>query len=109
MALLRIPAVVTAVTMVVLVVGSAASLCAATYKGKPVDRRWYSGKAVSTTYGGYDNVQVKFEGERVYIKVGGTQIVAFLDEETITDPHEIGCNDPKRGVNWVLSVYDLGH
>ncbi len=82
---------------------------AATYKGKRVDARWYSGKAISTTYGGYDNVQIKFEGERVYIRVGGQQIVAFLEEESIRDPHEIACNDPKRGVNWVLSVYDLGH
>lgn len=82
---------------------------AATYKGKHVDARWYSGKAVSTTYGGYDNVQIKFEGERVYIKVGGQQVVAFLEAESIHDPHEIECNDPKRGVNWVLSVYDLGH
>jgi len=54
-------------------------------------------------------VQIKFEGERVYIRVGGQQIVAFLEEESIHDPHEIACNDPKRGVNWVLSVYDLGH
>jgi len=82
---------------------------AATYKGKLVDARWYAGKAVSTTYGGYDNVQIKFGGERVYIKLGGQQIVAFLEEESINDPHEIACNDPKRGVNWVLSVYDLGH
>ncbi len=82
---------------------------AATYKGKLVDARWYAGKAVSTTYGGFDNVQIKFEGERVYIKVGGQQIVAFLEEESIHDPREITCNDPKRGVNWVLSVHGLGH
>lgn len=89
--------------------GLAFATHAASYQGKRVDARWYSGKAISTTYGGYDNVQIKFEGERVYIKVGGQQIVAFLEEEAIHDPHEIACNDPKRGVNWVLSVYNLGH
>lgn len=96
---------------------SAAILClllvppvfGATYKGKGVDSRWYSGKAVSTTYGGYDDVQIKFQGERVYIKVGGSQIVAFLEDEAISDPHGIECNDPKRGVNWVLTVRNLGH
>lgn len=97
------------VVSLALTLGLATSSSAATYKGRHVDARWYSGKAVSTTYGGYDNVQIKFEGERVYIKVGGQQIVAFLEEESIHDPHEIACNDPKRGVNWVLSVYDLGH
>lgn len=97
------------VVTLALSLGLAPLATAATYKGKHVDARWYAGKAVSTTYGGYDNVQIKFEGERVYIKVGGQQIVAFLEEESIHDPHEIACNDPKRGVNWVLSVYDLGH
>lgn len=44
----------------------------------------------------------------MYIKVGATQVVAFLDDEVISDPREIECNDPKRGVNWVLTLYNLG-
>jgi len=98
-----------AALVIALTLGLVTAASAATYHGKPVDSRWYTGKVVSTTFGGYDNVQVRFEGERVYIKIGGTQIVAFLEEEAIHDPHDIACHDPKRGVNWVLSVYDLGH
>lgn len=98
----------TAVALAVLA-GLASAASAATYKGRRVDTRWYSGIAVSTTYGAYDDARIKFEGDRVYIRIGGTQVVAFLEEETINDPHEIACNDPKRGVNWTLNVRDLGH
>ncbi|MFN8588294.1 MAG: hypothetical protein U0704_10900 [Candidatus Eisenbacteria bacterium] len=81
---------------------------AATYEGRSVDDRWYEGRAVSTTYGAY-RCQIKFHGDRVYFRPEGTsvQVVAFLDEEAITDPHDILARDPKRGVNWTLEVVDL--
>ncbi len=83
---------------------------AASYNGKSVDDRWYEGRAVSTTYGGY-RCQIKFHGDRVFFRLGGSglQIVGVLDDEVIVDAHEVLVHDPKRGGDWTLDVYDLGH
>ena len=83
---------------------------AASYNGKSVDDRWYEGRAVSTTYGGY-RCQIKFHGDRVFFRPesGSVQVVAILDEEVITDPHDILARDPRRGVNWTLEVFNLRH
>lgn len=81
---------------------------AATYQGHGCDDRWYDGKAVSTTYGAYE-CQIRFNGDRVYLKIPGSglQIVGILDEEVISDPHEIVAQDPKRGVAWTIDCYNL--
>ncbi len=88
----------------------APSARAAMYEGRNVDGRWYDGRAVSTTYGAY-RCQIKFNGDRAFIKLDGSsiQIVGILDEEVITDPHDILARDPKRGVNWTLEVVNLRH
>ena len=83
---------------------------AATFNGRSVDGRWYDGRVVSTTYGAYD-CQVRFNGDRAFIRLtsAGITVVGIMDEEAILDPHEIVVNDPKRGVNWSLDCFDLGH
>ncbi len=88
---------------------TAAFAHAATFNGKSVDDKWYEGRAVSTAYGGY-RCQIKFHGDRVFFKLNGSgqQIVGMLDDEVITDPHEIVVDDPKRGGYWTLDVYNLG-
>lgn len=81
----------------------------ATYHGRIVDGRWYEGRTVSTTYGAYE-CDIKFNGERVYMKLrsAGVQIVGILEDEAIADPHDIEVNDPARGVNWTIDCFDLG-
>ncbi|MBP8137587.1 MAG: hypothetical protein KAY61_05230 [Candidatus Eisenbacteria bacterium] len=83
---------------------------AAMYEGRNIDGHWYEGRAVSTTYGAY-RCQIKFNGDRAFFKLDGSsiQIVGMLDEEVITDPHDILVRDPKRGVNWTLEVVNLPH
>lgn len=82
---------------------------AAIYKGRRVDGRWFEGRAISTTFGAYD-CQVRFDGDRALIRLpaAGTQVVGFLEEETILDPHDITVYDPRRGIYWTLSVFNLG-
>ena len=82
-------------------------LGAATFRDRNVDGRWYEGRAVSTTYGAYD-CQIKFHGDRVFIRLAGLEIVGILEDEVLTDPHEIRVNDPKRGVDWTLDCFNLG-
>lgn len=83
---------------------------AAMYEGRNIDGHWFEGRAVSTTYGAY-RCQIKFNGDRAFFKLDGSsiQIVGILDEEVITDPHDILVRDPKRGVNWTLEVVNLPH
>ena len=83
---------------------------AATYQGRGVDGRWYEGRAVSTTYGAYD-CDIRFNGERVYMRLRsrGVQIVGILEDEAISDPHDITVDDPARGVIWSLDCFDLAH
>lgn len=82
----------------------------AMYEGRNIDGHWFEGRAVSTTYGAY-RCQIKFNGDRAFFKPDGSslQIVGILDEEVITDPHDILVRDPKRGVNWTLEVVNLPH
>jgi len=81
---------------------------AATFHGRNVDGRWYDGKATSTTYGAF-NCQLRFNGDRVFIRPlgSGIQIVGVLDDEAIADPHEIVAHDPRRGVDWTIDCFDL--
>ncbi len=96
-----------AVTALVLAPGA---LDAATHDGRSVDDRWYEGQAVSTTYGAY-KCQMKFHGDRVFFRLTGTglEIVGVLDDEEIVDEHDILVHDPKRGGDWTLDCYNLGH
>lgn len=82
-------------------------LSAAAFRGRNVDGRWYEGRAVSNTYGAYD-CRIQFHGENVYLQVGAVQIVGILDDEVITNPHEILAHDPRRGVDWTINCYNLG-
>lgn len=87
----------------------AGSAFAAIYKGRRVDGRWFEGRIVSTTFGAYD-CQVRFDGERALIRLPATslQINGFLEDEVITDPRDITVEDPRRGVYWTLTVFNLG-
>jgi hypothetical protein len=85
-----------------------ATMSAATFRGRPVDGRWYEGRAVSTTYGAYD-CRIQFHGDQVYLRLGGVQVVGVLDDEVITNPHEIIAHDPRRGVDWTIDCFDLGN
>ncbi len=82
---------------------------AASYKGRRVDGRWFEGRVVNTTFGAYD-CQVRFSGERALIRLPALslQLEGFLEDEIITDPHDITVEDPRRGVFWTLSVFNLG-
>jgi hypothetical protein len=81
---------------------------AATYQGRSIDGRWYQARAVNTTYGAYD-VEVRFSGERVLMRItsSGQQLVAILEDEAITDPHEVVAHDPPRGVDWTIDCFGL--
>jgi hypothetical protein len=83
---------------------------AATLNGRSVDDRWYEGRAVSNTWGGY-KCQMKFHGDRVFIRLegAGVEVVGVLDDEELTDPHEIVVHDPKRGGDWTLDCINMGH
>lgn len=93
-------------TALILVASSAA---AASFRGKSVDGHWYAGDISHPDIGTFRNVAVRFEGDRVMIQfAGGGQINAHLDDEQISDPHEIPCRDYRRGIVWELSVHGLG-
>ena len=77
------------------------------FRDRNVDDRWYEGRAVRNTYGGYD-CRIRFHGDQVFLRLGGMQIVGVLDDEVITNPHEIIAHDPRRGVDWTIDCYDLG-
>ena len=85
-----------------------AALSAATFHGRPVDERWYEGRAVSTTYGAYD-CRIRFHGDQVFLKLGGVQVVGELDDEVIVDAHEIVAHDSLRGVDWTIDCFNLGN
>jgi len=101
---LRILATITLAGLVL-----AGTAAAAVYKGRRVDGRWYEGRIVSTTFGAYD-CQVRFDGERALVRLqgAGVQINGFLEDEVIDDPRQIDVEDPRRGVWWTLSVFNLG-
>lgn len=89
--------------------GAASFATAAHYRGKNVDGTWYTGDISHPDFGTLRNVSVRFEGERVMVQFsGGGQINAHLDDEEISDPHEIPARDHRRGIVWTLSVRDLG-
>ena len=84
-----------------------AALSAATYHNRSVDDHWYEGRAVSTTYGGYD-CRIRFHGDQVFLKLDGVQVVGVLEDEGIANPHEIVAHDPRRGVDWTIDCFNLG-
>ena len=84
-----------------------AALGAATFHNRNVDARWYEGRAVSNTYGGFE-CRIRFHGDQVFLKLDGLEIVGVLDDEAISNPHEIVAHDPRRGVDWTIDCYDLG-
>jgi hypothetical protein len=91
-----------------LLMALAAPLAAATYHGRPVDDVWYQGRCLCYTYGQFD-CQIRFHGDRAFIRIPseGIQVVGVLEDEAISDPHDVPVNDPKRGVNWSLDCLDM--
>ena len=87
----------------------ATTALAATYQGRCVDGHWFEGRATNTTFGSY-NCEIRFADDRAMLKITslGIQIETFLDDEVISDPHDITVYDPRRGVYWTLSVSNLG-
>ena len=80
----------------------------ATYDGRVIDGHWYNGSAVNHLAGKFDDCRIRFESEKLYVKVpSGATIVGFMDEEIISDPHEIHVYDPKRSLYWIVDVVDL--
>lgn len=81
---------------------------AADYGGRCVDGKYFNASAAASPYGTFEDVQVKFQGERVYIRFPhGLQIIAILEDERIDDPHEVIAQDDKRDLTWVLDVRGL--
>jgi len=86
----------------------AAPASAAYYQGRSVDNHRYRCNVLNNDYGLYDNVEIKFQGDRAYITfASGGRLILNLDEEEIVDPHAIPANDPRRGIQWEINVKDL--
>jgi hypothetical protein len=79
---------------------------AATYKGRSVDERRYTGNVFNELAGKIQNVQIRFNGDMAFVGSSG-QLVLQLRDETITDPGEIEAYDHKRGILWIIEVLDL--
>lgn len=87
---------------------AAGALRAAVYQGRNVDGRHYQGSIVNYDYGAYDNLDIQFHGERVFVTFpAGGRLVLILDDEEIQDPHHIRADDPRRGIAWEIDVKDL--
>ena len=81
---------------------------AATYQGKNVDTHRYRGSVSNNDYGVYNNVEIKFQGDRAYIQLAsGARLILNLDEEDISDPRAIPAHDLRRGIQWEIEVVDL--
>jgi hypothetical protein len=86
---------------------SAAPASAAYYQGKSVDDHHYRGTVSNNDYGVYNNVEIRFQGDRAYITLAsGGRLILNLDEErssTLTrSPRAI-----RRGISWEIDVKDL--
>lgn len=81
---------------------------AAVYRESSVDGRRYRGTLHHADYGRYENAEIRFRGEHVYVHfVQGGRLVLVLEDEDIQDPHEIMAYDPRRGITWELDVKDM--
>jgi len=93
----------------ILLAAGVTSAAAATYRGKSVDRLRYQGSILNADYGQYEDLDLKFHGDQIYVYFhGGGRIVLTLEDEEITDPHRIAAHDPRRGITWEVNVRDLG-
>ncbi len=98
-----------ALALIVLLAIPATPAPAATYRGRDIDRRTWHCHASTNDYGIFRNAEVRFDGERAYLLLpSGPRIVLILEEEIITDPHQVVGYDHKRGLRWELDVLDLG-
>jgi hypothetical protein len=81
---------------------------AATFQGKSVDGRRYQASIVNSDFGQIDGVEVRFQGEHVYVYLhGGGKLVLILEDEEIADPRRIPADDLRRGIVWEINVKDL--
>ena len=86
-----------------------APAAAATYKGRNVDRLRYQGSILNPDYGQFDDVELRFHGDQVFVYFqGGGRLVLNLEDEEIADPHRIPAHDARRGVTWEVNAKDLG-
>lgn len=80
----------------------------ASFGGRDVDGHWYTGSITSHQAGRYEDCRIQFHGDRIRVRLpSGATVIAFMEEESIADPHEIACYDPKRSLHWVVDVADL--
>jgi len=81
---------------------------AATYKGQNIDGNEYHARAYSYGAQSYYYVHVIFDGgqAKVYFE-DGEYIYLSLNNSDISDPHDIGCYEYGKHVNWNLNVDGL--
>lgn len=85
---------------------AAVPAAAATYKGRSVDERRYTGSVHSDLVGTLQGVQIRFNGPMIFVGATG-QLVLEMRDEVITDPREIEAYDHRRGILWVVEVIDI--
>jgi hypothetical protein len=82
---------------------------AATYRGQNVDGKRFTGSIMNPDAGKFDNLEIRFKDEHVYVTVrGSSRLVLILQEEEILDAHRIFADDVRRGITWEIDVRDLG-
>jgi len=91
-----------------LLMGVGAAGYAATYKGQNIDGNEYHARAYSYGAQAYYYVHAIFDGSqaKVYFE-DGSYIYLSLNNSDIADPHDIGCYEYEKHVNWNLNVDGL--
>ena len=95
-------------TVALAALACASTAVAATYQGRNVDGRWFQGRIVNNTFGAYDT-WVRFQEDRVFYgqPSGASHFLGTLEQEEISDTHDIRVYDDRRGIWWSLQVYHL--
>ncbi len=99
--------IILSLTMLLLL-GVGAAGYAATYKGQNIDGNEYHARAYSYGTHTYYYVHVILDGSqaKVYFE-DGSYIYLSLNNSDIADPHDIGCYEYEKHVNWNLNVDGL--
>ncbi len=106
---MRIHWCIVPVALGALVLAPARDAAAATYRGHSVDHLRYQGSVLNPDYGQFDDVELRFHGDQVFVYFrGGGRMVLNLEDEEITDAHRIPAHDLRRGVTWEVNAKDLG-
>ena len=104
----RLPLKGMVVSYVIMLLFFGAGGYAATYKGQNIDGNEYHARAYSYGAQAYYYVHVVFDGgqAKVYFE-DGAYIYLSLNNSDIADPHDIGCYEYEKHVNWNLNVDGL--